>query len=177
MMKNFRYNLVIVQVMLFIGIGLCHAQKLPCESQVRIQLDKITRADKRSNVIEKSKAESFIVKFMSEFNDSIQGYVNNRLEFADFVSTNKITGETNKVFGYDYSGASAKLTLKFISTTKNSCCCVALNKKYKIVYVFLDAAGKWIVRFSNVHYISTRSKSNYTFGLTFNSYSRENSTE
>ena len=143
--------------MLAIEIIFCHAQDLTkdtkCNSKIEIQYDKITKSDKRSNVIESSKSKSFVVKFMNEFSDSIQVYINNKLEFNDFVSTDRVSSETDKVFGYDYSKASEKICFKFISLTRHSCSIVNLNKKYKIVYVFIDRTGKWTVRFSNVHYI------------------------
>jgi hypothetical protein len=91
---------------------------------------------------------------MSEFNDSIQVFINNKLEFNGYVNTDKVRGDSNQVFGYNYSETSEKVTIKFISLTRSVCCFVDLNKRYKIVYVFIDKLGNWTIRFSNVHYIN-----------------------
>lgn len=149
--------MVLLATPFFMGIMLGRAQDSvrngKCDSIVKIQYDKITREDRRSNGIEKSNKKSFVVKFMSEFRDSIRVYVNNKLEFNDYVNSDEVTGDSNKVFGYDYSNSSENVVLKFESRERGICCLVNLNKKYKIIYVFIDKTGNWIVRFSNVHYI------------------------
>ena len=41
----------------------------------------------------------------------------------------------------------------FESVEKGTCVEFEINKKYKIIYLFIDENGKWIVRFSNEYYL------------------------
>jgi hypothetical protein len=117
-----------------------------------LQYDKIKNSDK-GKPIAKNELKAFTVYFLNEFNDSIKGFVNNKLYFDKFL---KITGSNdnlNNYFGYNYSKDINIPNLKIVSKTKNTCFDIEIDKRYKLVYVFLSKEGKWTVRFSNIYYL------------------------
>lgn len=125
-----------------------------CDLPVEIQYDRITRQDRRSHLVELSKSKSFVVKFVSDFNDSVKVFINNHLEFEDFVITDPVSTQSDKYFAYNYTEKKDdNILIQFSSATRGNCRCVLYNRKYRILYVFLNSSGVWTVRFSNVHYL------------------------
>jgi hypothetical protein len=144
-------------IFLFIVILGCASKErtiknISCLGEVTLQYDKIKNSDK-GKPIAKNELKAFTVYFLNEFNDSIKGFVNNKLYFDKFL---KITGSNdnlNNYFGYNYSKDINIPNLKIVSKTKNTCFDIEIDKRYKLVYVFLSKEGKWTVRFSNIYYL------------------------
>jgi hypothetical protein len=152
-MKN---TIVIFLIAILADVLGCRAQKsvdATCSQKPEIQYDRVSRADRKAGLVERSEG-AFIVRFMNDFKDSIRVYVNDSLRFDDYVLTDQMTSQTDKVFGYRYPKHGAKKAiLKIGSQTQDSCCIVEVKEGYKFVYVFMTEPNHWIVRFSNVNYI------------------------
>ncbi len=73
--------------------------------------------------------------------------------YEKYLDLNGSSDSMNEYFGYSYSKDTNTPILKVVSKTKNTCFDVAIDRKYKIVYVYLSDDGKWIVLFSNVYYL------------------------
>jgi hypothetical protein len=127
-------------------------KNISCSSKVTIQYDKIKNSDKGKPIAKKD-LKAFTVYFLDTFKDSIQGYVNNKLQYEKYIDLNGNFNTMNEYFGYNYSKDNNMPILKIVSKTKNSCFDLVIDKNYKIVYVYLSDEGNWIVRFSNIYYL------------------------
>lgn len=126
-------------------------KNISCEGNIVLQYDKIKRNDLGKPLANKN-LNAFNVYFIGDFNDSIQSYVNNKLYFENFLQTNNNSDKITNGFGYNYSKDSKIPVLKIISKSKKTCFDLEVNKKYKLIYVFISNEGKWTVRFSNIYY-------------------------
>lgn len=127
-------------------------KNISCPGEITLQYDKIKRSDKGKPIAKKD-LQAFTVYFINEFNDSIQGYVNNKIQYDKYLKINGNSDKLNDFFGYNYSKDEKTPVLKLISKTKNTCFDIEINKRYKLIYVFITNEGKWTVRFSNIYYI------------------------
>jgi hypothetical protein len=127
-------------------------KNISCSGNVTLQYDKIKHSDKGKPIAKKD-LKAFTVYFLHSFKDSIQGYVNNKLCYEKYLDLSGSSDSMNEYFGYNYSKDTNIPILKVVSKTKNICFDVAIDEKYKIVYVYLSDDGNWIVRFSNVYYL------------------------
>jgi hypothetical protein len=152
-MKNKLYFLGIVALILF---GCASQEKviknINCSGEVVLQYDKIKKSDKGKPIANKD-LKAFTVYFINDFNDSIQGYVNDRLCYDKYLKINSNSDNLKDSFGYNYSKDEKTPVLKVISKTKKICFDIEINKKYKLIYVFITNENKWTVRFSNIYYI------------------------
>lgn len=127
-------------------------KNITCLGEVTLQYDKIKRSDKGKPIAKKD-LQAFMVYFLYDFNDTIQGYVNNELKYEKFLKLDGSSDIHNDYFGYNYSKDQKTPILKIISKNKKTCFDIKIDKKYKLIYVFIDEKGKWAVRFSNIYYI------------------------
>jgi len=125
---------------------------ITCPGQVTLQYDIVKKSDKGKPIAKKG-LNAFTVYFINEFNDSIQGYVNDKLYYDKYLKTSSNSDNLNESFGYNYSKDKKAPILKLISKTKKTCFDIEIDKKYKLVYVFITNEGKWTVRFSNIYYM------------------------
>src|SRR5690606_25091829 len=127
-------------------------ESISCQENIIIQYDKTTVEAKKEGRTADKKLEAFTVYFLNDFDDYVKGYVNNKLLFDEKIQTNNITSDTDKYFGYNYSKDIESPILK-ISINEKECFDVEIDKRYKLIYVFLTKEGKFIVRFSNQYYL------------------------
>jgi hypothetical protein len=125
---------------------------ISCSGKITVQYDKIKRSD-RGKPIAKKDLKVFTVYFINEFNDSIQGYVNNKLHYDKYLKIEDGSDNLKDYFGYNYSKDLNVPILKITSKTRNVCFDLEIDKRYKLIYVFFTNDGKWVVRFSNIYYI------------------------
>lgn len=146
-------QLLLISVGLYILSTSCLQQRkmirsISCENKITIQYDD----NKSKGVMVKNDRKSVTVFFMSDFNDKIEGYINNELKFEGEVVTNGDTGKSDRNFIYDYTSDKEVPVLK-IKKGNGSCFDIKLKENYKLVYIFYDLNEGWIVRFSNKYYI------------------------
>lgn len=99
------------------------------------------------------KLNAFQVIFLSDFDENIKAYVNDKLVFEEYVKIGTESHSIENTFGYNYESDLKLPILKVESTEKGTCFDIEINKNYKIIYLFIDENGKWIVRFSNEYYL------------------------
>jgi hypothetical protein len=127
-------------------------KNITCLGEVTLQYDKVKKSDKGKPIAKKD-LNAFTVYFINEFNDSIQGYVNDKLYYDKYLTIDSNSDNLKDSFGYNYSKDQKTPILKIISKNKKTCFDIEINKKYKLIYVFIDDKGKWIARLSNIYYI------------------------
>jgi hypothetical protein len=143
-----------ITVLMIVG---CASQEkvlknISCSGEITLQYDKIKRSDKGKPIAKKD-LKAFTVYFINEFNDSIQGYVNNSLHYDKYLKLDGNSDNMKNSFGYNYSKDINTPVLKIVSKTRNICFDLEIDKRYKLIYVFFTNDGKWTVRFSNIYYI------------------------
>jgi len=126
-------------------------KNISCPGEVTLQYDKVKKSD-RGKPIAKKDLKNFMVYFLYDFNDTIQGYVNNKLKYEKFLKLDGSSDKHNDYFGYNYSKDQKTPVLKIISKNKKTCFDIEIDKKYKLIYVFIDDKSKWTARFSNIYY-------------------------
>ncbi|TQI71227.1 hypothetical protein JM79_2154 [Gramella sp. Hel_I_59] len=151
-LKDFRYILLI----LLFSVSSCKTSdkflnNISCNGDLTIQWDRKVinenpRADKKSHY--------FQVIFLSDFNERIKGYVNDKLVFDEYVKIGADSHKIDRTFGYNYQKDFKTPVLKVESIQKGTCFDIKIDKSYKIIYLFIDENGKWIVRFSNEYYLN-----------------------
>ena len=127
-------------------------KNITCLGEVTLQYDKVKQSDKGKPIAKKD-LNAFTVYFINEFNDSIQGYVNDKLYYDKYLTIDSNSDNLKDSFGYNYSKDQKTPILKIISKNKKTCFDIEIDKKYKLIYVFIDDKGKWTTRFSNIYYI------------------------
>jgi hypothetical protein len=146
---------VLILLVLVMNFGCSTKAKIidsiTCKENISLQYDKINSREKQY-VIKAKKLNAFIVYFLSEFDDDIQGFVNNELKYEKHLKLDGSSDELKEYFGYNYSKDKTLPILKIVSKTKKTCFDIKIDKKYKIVYVYISKEGKWTVRFSNTYY-------------------------
>lgn len=119
---------------------------LTCPGKIIVERENYSQGKPRIKVDDKQ--NHFAVFFLDGFKDTIQGYVDNKLVFEKFVDSHA-GGYYTSDFSYDYKGDEEPLVLKMVSTTRNSCFDVKIDKKYKLVYVYLLEGDQWTIWFTN----------------------------
>ncbi len=155
-MKNIYLNTLLIIVLLSL-VG-CKSQEkviksISCKDDVTVQYERTNAEAKREGLVADEKQESFVVYFLHDFDDRVKGFVNDELLFDDKILTNEVTSDTEKYFGYSYAKDKETPVLRISIDEKDKCFDIKIDKKYKLIYVFLTENNKWIVRFSNTHYI------------------------
>lgn len=151
-MKNFSYILLIS---LFSVFSCKTSEKLvtntSCNGDLTVQWDK--RIAKNKNPRADKKSHYFQVIFLYDFDERIKAYVNDKLVFDEYVKIGADSHRIDVTFGYNYQNDSKTTILKVKSFEKETCFDIEIDKNYKIIYLFIDENGKWIVRFSNEFYL------------------------
>ena len=121
-----------------------------CKGLVNLQYD----INKNGNgyPLANKNSNAFTVYFLNDFKDSIQGFVNNKLYYNKYLKLDGKSDNMKDYFGYNYSKDITTPILKIESKSRNICFDIEIDKKYKLIYVFLSEDGKWTVRFSNLYY-------------------------
>ena len=99
------------------------------------------------------KLDAFQVIFLSDFDENVRAYVNEKLIFNEYVKIGTESHSIENTFGYNYKSDLKLPILKVESMEKGTCFDIEINKNYKIIYLFIDKNGKWIIRFSNEYYL------------------------
>jgi len=152
-LKNFRYILLIL---LFSVFSCKTSEKLvtniSCNGDLTVQWDK--RKAKNKNPRADKKSHYFQVIFLSDFDERIKAYVNNKLVFDEYVKIGADSHRIDRTFGYNYQNDTKTPILKVKTIEKETCFDIEIDKNYKIIYLFIDKNGKWIVRYSNEFYLN-----------------------
>ena len=148
--------LTIITAVLTIAVG-CKSQdrlvdNISCSGEVTVQYDRIKQSDKDKPKADKD-LDALMVYFLSDFNDSIRAYINNKVVFEQQVEIGADSHSLENFFGYNYSEDSSVPILKVESLTRETCFDIPIEKDYKLIYVFLNDDGEWTVRFSNIYYV------------------------
>jgi hypothetical protein len=111
-------------------------KNINCSGEVVLQYDKIKKSDKGKPIANKD-LKAFTVYFINDFNDSIQGYVNDRLCYDKYLKINSNSDNLKDSFGYNYSKDEKTPVLKVISKTKKICFDIEINKKVRMSEYFI----------------------------------------
>lgn len=157
MMKQLQNFILLLPIISLILIS-CGSQEkvvqsIECKEQVVVQYENASAQAKKEGLEANKKRNSFVVFFLNDFNHQVKGFVNDELLFDENISTNSSTSDTNKYFGYEYTKDKTAPVLKVSIPSENKCFDIEIDKRYKLIYVFLTREGNFIVRFSNQHYI------------------------
>ena len=148
--------IIVIIVILTIAVGCKSLDRLvsniSCSGEITVQYDRIKPSDKDKPKADKD-LDAFIVYFLSDFNDSIRAYVNDKIVFDQQVEIGADSHSLENFFGYNYSKDSSVPILKVVSLTREICFDIPIDKDYKLLYVFLNDDGEWTVRFSNIYYV------------------------
>lgn len=143
---------IIIISTIFIG---CKTQNIitesiSCKSNYTTQYD-----NKRDNYypLADKNMMSTTVYFIDEYEDNIKCYINEELVFEKHVRIYPNSDRLHDNFICRISKEKTLPTIKIESTTQNTCIDLKVNKKYKLIYVYLSRNGEWIVRFSNRYMI------------------------
>ena len=123
-----------------------------CSGKVLVQFERIKTEDSNKQKADKN-INGCTVYFINEYDDQIEAYVNGKLEFEKYVKVNGSSDSLENYFTFGYSVNSEMPILKIQSNTQNTCFDIQIEKKYKVIYIFLSRTGKWTVRFSNIIYM------------------------
>ena len=152
-LKDFRN---ILFILLFSVLSCKTSEKLvtniSCNGDLTIQRE--NRKDKDKDPRADKKSHYFQVIFLSNFDERIKGYVNDKLVFDEYVKIGADSHNIDRTFGYNYQNDFKTPVLKVESIQKGTCFDIEIDKTYKIIYLFIDENGKWIVRFSNEYYLN-----------------------
>lgn len=145
--------LTIISLILSCSIQERVIQSITCKEPIVVQYESTSAQAKKEGLEADKKRNSFVVYFLNNFNHQVKGYVNDELLFNKKISTDNNTADTGEYFGYDYSKDKTTPVLKVSIPSEDKCFDIKIDKKYKLIYVFLTREGNFIVRFSNQHYI------------------------
>ena len=146
-----------IAIFIFSFIISCKTEKtisnVSCSGKVLVQYDRTKTEDSNKQKADKN-INGCTVYFINEYDDQIEAYVNEKLEFEKYVKVNGSSDSLENHFTFGYSGNSEMPILKIQSKTQNTCFDIQIEKKYKVIYIFLSRTGKWTVRFSNIIYLT-----------------------
>ena len=150
-------RILIILLTLLFSVSSCKvsdkiAGNLSCDGNIEIQYDR-TKLSGNDNPKADKKLDAFQVIFLSDFDENIKAYVNDKLVFDKYVKIGTESHSLENTFGYNYESDLKLPILKVESIEKGTCFDIEINKNYKIIYLFIDRNGKWIVRFSNEYYL------------------------
>jgi hypothetical protein len=150
MIKN--CSIIITLTLILLG---CKAKEkvvesIACKNSYTIQYD-----NKRDNYypLAPKNMKSTTVYFIDEYDDDIKGFINEEQVFNQHVKMSGNEDGLSYNFICKISDKEALPTIKIESTTQNTCFDFKVDKKYKLVYVYLSRNGKWTIRFSNRYMI------------------------
>ena len=126
---------------------------MSCGGKVSVQYDRIKAEDRNKPKASKN-INGCTVYFINEFDDEIEAYVDGKLKFEKYLKISGSSDSLENYFAFGYAENTEMPILKIKSKTQNTCFDIQIEKKYKLIYVFLSRSGKWIVRFSNLIYIT-----------------------
>lgn len=124
---------------------------ISCGGKLIIQYDGINYKRNTKPTITKD-SKIITVIFLSEYKDSIRGYVDNKLTYNEFVDQRDYNDSNNYNFSKPYPKNSTP-KIKIESTTQKTCFDIEVDKRYSFVYVWLLEKEKWQIRFSNSYYL------------------------
>jgi len=107
------------------------------------------KKEDRNHVIADRYSKYYAIKFVGEYKDSVSIYLNDNLQNKMYIEKDDNEDEHN--YGFTFSHLKNPI-LKIESIAKKSCFNIKLDKKYPIIYVWLDKKGKWSIRFSNFYH-------------------------
>lgn len=150
-------RILIIFITLMFSVSSCKisekiAENLSCDGNIEIQYDR-TKLFGNDNPRADRKLDAFQVVFLSDFDENIKAYVNDKLVFDEYVKIGTESHSIENTFGYNYESDLKLPILKVESIEKGTCFDIEINKKFKIIYLFIDKDGKWVVRFSNEYYL------------------------
>jgi hypothetical protein len=150
-------RIFLILITLLSSVSSCKISKkitenLSCEGNIEIQYDN-SKLLGNDNPKADKKLDGFQVIFLSDFDENIKAYVNEKLIFDEYVKIGTESHSIENTFGYSYKSDKKSPILKVESIEKGTCFDIEIDKKYKIIYLFIDEKGKWIVRFSNEYYL------------------------
>jgi hypothetical protein len=150
-------RIFIILITLLFSISSCKVsekivENLSCEGNLEMQYDR-TKLFGNDNPKADKKSDVFQVIFLSDFDENIKAYVNDKLVFDEYVKIGTESHSIENTFGYNYESDSKTPILKVESVQKATCIDFEIDKKYKIIYLFINENGEWIVRFSNEYYL------------------------
>lgn len=127
--------------------------EVDCVNKPAIQFDRIRLADRIEGKVQRSTG-TCVLRFMSEFNDSIRVFVNDTLRFKDHVKTNQMISDADKFVVVSYAKSKMKgKQLRVTIEDRRSCCSFYLKRRYAFIYIFMSEPDHWTIRFSNVSYV------------------------
>ncbi len=125
---------------------------LSCGGKVSVQYDRIKAEDRNKPKADKN-VNGCTIYFINEFDDEIEAYVDGKLKFEKYLKISGGSDSLENYFAFGYAENTEMPILKIKSKTQNTCFDIQVEKKYKLIYVFLSRDGKWTVRFSNIIYL------------------------
>ena len=128
-------------------------KNISCNTETIVQFDR-QNYNRNTNPKIPKDSKIFTVIFLSEFKDSIQGYVNGKLFYKDFVNQRDSDDSNSHKFGKTYLKTDESPIIKIESLTRNSCFDFKIDKRYSFIYVWVFENGKWQIRYSNSYYIN-----------------------
>lgn len=151
------YRILIILITLIFSVASCKvsekiAKSISCDGNIEIQYDRAKLFGNHNPKADR-KLDAFQVIFLSDFDENIKAYVNDKLVFDEYVKIGTESHSIENTFGYNYKSDLKLPILKVESIEKGTCFDIEIDKKYKIIYLFIDKNGKWIVRFSNEYYL------------------------
>nr|WP_315163146.1 hypothetical protein [uncultured Flavobacterium sp.] len=124
---------------------------ISCHGKVSVQYDRIKREDRNKPKANKN-INGCTVYFINEYDDQIEAYVGGKLKFEKYLKISDSSDSLENYFAFGYAENTEMPILKIKSKTQNTCFDIQIEKKYKLIYVFLSRSGKWTVRYSNLIY-------------------------
>lgn len=125
---------------------------ISCDGKVSVQYDRIKPEDRNKPKANKN-INGCTVYFINEYDNQIEAYVDGKLKFEKYLKISDSSGSLENYFAFGYAENTEIPILKIKSKSQNTCFDIQIEKKYKLIYVFLSRNGKWTVRFSNIIYL------------------------
>lgn len=125
-------------------------ENVSCDGKLKSQYEWLdwNKEDRTHVVANRFFKGGFTIYFVSELKDSLKLYVNS--EFRAKLDIDRSENEEELNYAFSFGKAEDSIpTVKVESESKKTCFDVKLNRKYPIVYVWLDKNGEWTIRFSN----------------------------
>ncbi|WP_339921158.1 hypothetical protein [uncultured Flavobacterium sp.] len=125
---------------------------ISCDGKVSVQYDRIKPEDRNKPKANKN-INGCTVYFINEYDNQIEAYVDGKLKFEKYLKISDSSDSLENYFAFGYAENTEIPILKIKSKSQNTCFDIQIEKKYKLIYVFLSRNGKWTVRFSNIIYL------------------------
>lgn len=125
---------------------------ISCDGKVSVQYDRNKPEDRNKPKANKN-INGCTVYFINEYDNQIEAYVDGKLKFEKYLKISDSSDSLENYFAFGYAENTEIPILKIKSKSQNTCFDIQIEKKYKLIYVFLSRNGKWTVRFSNIIYL------------------------